>query len=870
MNEFNSSSVVNALKQQAALIGDYVAIYDPVLDALIEFSDCFCEIINLSPPHDSLMQLWINKIQQPSELLKNNLFAVNELNTARLFEYSLNHGDGTEHNIRHTSYAFIDSSGDDKSLILIILRDCGQKNSCPKTLESTDFRKGNNSQLRHMRKAIDAIYKESQVDFIMLAMPCNHKERARSLVAMQNGSFLPEFSYDLAGTPCKLTVNGRICVYENNIQSLFPTDKMLVELSAESYIGMPFFDDNGDVTGFLVLICDSSLHDTSALKKMLETYQPRLNRRLQLYRADQRLFDLKTTNEQFNNEQFSLGAAPSSQELFNWYDLSKEAFNSLKEGIMITDKNSCIVEVNQAFTDITGYSFDDVKGKNPSVLASGLNAKSLYQEMKNALDESGMWEGEIINKTKKGKIYSEWLSIRVVYDANQIITNYVGIFSDLSSHKEREELLYYQANYDPLTMLPNRSLLFFTLAEELEKLKHSSQRLLYLLHFDIKGLAQINENYSYHVGDTLLIETAQRLKRLFNDNTIIARISGDNFVVLFAESETGYSVEKLAQQLLDCIAEPVLIDDLQIAISSNIGIVSTNDSEINTESFYIMAEQALLKAKQKGLNKYFVFDESLQLELRNNWQLEQELALAIDNDEFVLYYQPQVNVVTGKLVGVEALVRWQHPVRGLLAPGYFISMADKTNLIVPLGELILKKACQQINHWQVHCAEKFTVSVNISPKQFALEHTHHTLKNIITKSNIDKSRIILEITEDVLMTSHGDLLDMLRKIEESGIKLSLDDFGTGFSSLAYLQQYPLSELKIDQSFVRSLTSRPESHAIVKAIIAMSKALQLTVLAEGVETIEQRDILAELGCEIFQGYYFSKPLPVDLLHEFILK
>tara|TARA_R110001583_G_scaffold134394_1_gene286073 strand:- start:2000 stop:4597 length:2598 start_codon:yes stop_codon:yes gene_type:complete len=865
MNEQNNSAVCSVIKQHAMFMGDCIAVYDLNEDSIIENTDCFDDIVNIVPKSSDIKVRWLAKIKELSATKKDLLLSSSLVDGGQHFDYLLKNKDGTYHHISQINYLYVI---DNKQLLLIVLHDFDAKPqlSSITAMKFEGWRGADSSQLRHIRKIVSEIYEQTIADFVMIALPTNSAHQAKSLVTIQNDEFLDDLNYDLHGTPCGITVSGKICVHKSEIQSLYPLDTMLVGMGAQSYAGVPFFNDNGEVFAYLVLISQSCLEKHDHYRDIIAKYQSKLNRRLQLYIADQHLSEL--TGQHFDSAQFSLGAAPSSNELIQWAELSAEMFNTLKEAIFITNKENIITNVNHAFTSITGYDARDVIGQKPDILSSGVHDGEFYLQMDESLEKHGMWEGEITNKTKQGRLFTEWLYIRVVYDNNQQVTHNIAAFSDISVHKEREELLYYQANYDPLTMLPNRSLLFFSLADKISSLDGD---VLHIMHLDLKGLARINENYDYNAGDSLLIETSRRLKRILPEDAFIARISGDNFIIILDEDvEDNCFAETMAEKIIDAVAQPIQLQELSINICSNIGIASCSDATESVDNLYSMAEQALLKAKSKGQDSFFTFDEKLQLELRNRWLLEQELALAIIEDQFVLFYQPQVDAKTHKLVGVEALVRWLHPTKGLLSPIHFIPLAEQCDQIVALGNLILNKACQQISFWSKQYSEKFNVSVNISPRQFALEHAHHTLNNIIESYDIDKSWITLEITEDVLMTEHIDLLEMFDNMRKNGIELSLDDFGTGFSSLSYLQQYPLNELKIDQSFVRSLGSKPESQTIVKAIIAMAKGLDLKVVAEGVETKKQMDILTSLGCDIFQGYYFAKPIPADELASFIKK
>lgn len=857
-------TTLSMLKTHALSIGDCVAIYDPSLNAFIEYTLCIEEIIGIDSQTNDIVRLWFSKLTNLNFAEFRKLFELSHIGSLQTLEYNIVQDNGLEHSIKHLSYSLLNEANE--SVILIILRDYNAVNKRASTLKVVDWHQNDSSQIRHMRKIVKSIARESNADFVMIATPENNKTSATSLVAMESGAFLAPLDYDLKGTPCELTVSGKICIHKNNLKKLYATDDFLIKMDAESYVGVPFFSEKGHVNGFLIIINKTAISNEESYNDIIDKYQPMLNRRLQLYIADQQLEGYK--NGRFDHSQFLLGSTPSSENLLDHPSLSSYAFNNVKEAIIIADENSTIIQVNKAFTDITGFSLDEVKGKNPRILSSNKHDSLFYKEMYLALEQDGIWEGEIVNKTKQGQLYTEWLNIRAIYNHYQELTHYIGIFSDISTDKEHEALLYFQANYDSLTSLPNRSLLFFTLAEKIEKLSIDTHSTLFLLHLDLNGLSRINENYSYAVGDGVLLNVTRILKKLCGNSATIARISGDNFIILLNITDTKVVEFSLANTLIHAIAQPMDINGEKLKITSNIGIVSTKNAELSTDNFYSCGEQALLRAKFEGVNLSRVYDEDLKKEMKNRWLLEQELNTAIENDEFELYYQPQMNAKTNELIGVEALVRWQHPSRGLITPNYFIALAESCALMVPLGNLILQKACAQIKYWQQNYTKKFTVSVNISPKQFSVEATHHYLKRIINESAIDKSRIVLEITEDVLMTEHSDLLGMLNDFQRDGIELSLDDFGTGFSSLSYLQQYPLNELKIDRSFITTLGTKPENQTIVKAIIAMAKGLKLKVVAEGVETQQHRDILSNLGCDIFQGYYYAKPLSVDNLEPFI--
>ncbi|WP_371374171.1 putative bifunctional diguanylate cyclase/phosphodiesterase [Thalassotalea aquiviva] len=860
------------IKEHAIALGDCVCVYDCIADKIVEYTYCFEDILGISPMARGIGAKWLANMKSQDPSLKQQVLSFNNSSILQSFEYEVQSNDGVVHYIRQVNYPYIDVADTQTELLLIVLRDCSHEYKVNPLKTTKDWRKEHSSQIRYMRPIVAHIHHQCESDFTMLAVPDEEKNSAYSLVAIQGDCFLDTIDYELKGTPCEVTSDGHICTHKKDITERYPEDEMLVNMGAQSYIGVPFFDNNGQVSAYLVIIKKVPLQNFDECRQIIDSFQPQLNRRIQLYFSDQRLAWLgnnKGSFLSFDQQQFALGTAPSTKELASWSSISEQTFNSIKEAVLISDANNKIIHCNKAFTDITGYTLNEVLGKDPGILSSGYHDATFYQKMGQSLQDNGFWEGEIINKNKAGKTYSEWLLIRVVYDENQQRTHYIAVFSDISKHKEKEELLYFQANYDPLTMLPNKSLLFFTLAEVLAKLQENSENLICLMHIDISGLARINENFDYYMGDAVLVETAKRIKEVVNnDDVMLARISGDNFILLYPEIDGETDVIPIADQICQNIALPMQIDDVALSIKSNVGLAVTSNSDLTPEALCSMTELALFNAKMSGANKVSMFDEQQQSVLKDNWCLEQDLAVAISEDQFELHYQPQIDRVSGKVIGVEALVRWQHPDKGLLSPHYFIHLAEQSEQIIELGNLVLSKACQQIKLWNSQLEEPITVSVNISPRQFAQECSTDTMANIITESGVDYSCVILEITEDMLMADHSDLLETLNNLKAMGLQLSLDDFGTGFSSLSYLQQYPLSELKIDRSFVKNISNNPESLSIVKAIVSMANSLSLKVVAEGVETAEQMNILDNLGCDIFQGYYYAEPMKSERLVEFI--
>ncbi len=543
-----------------------------------------------------------------------------------------------------------------------------------------------------------------------------------------------------------------------------------------------------------------------------------------------------------------------------------------REGMMITDPEGNIVRVNKAFSEITGYNGDDVIGKNPRFLASGRHDKHFYQEMWRAIIAEGSWRGEIWNRRSGGEIFPEWLTITAVKNDLGKTTHYVSTLTDISELKQHEERIHNLAFFDPLTHLPNRRLL----QDRLEHAIATSQRQRHLgalLFIDLDDFKTLNDNRGHHIGDLLLIEVAERLRNSVREQDTVARLGGDEFIIVLeglniSRNEAAAHARQIAEKILTNLNQVYLLEQREYFNTPSIGICLFGDVSVPTDELLKQADQAMYHAKAAGRNTLRFFDPEMQSMAAQRFALQHELREALQQQQFKLFYQPQTNTA-GHVIGAEALIRWLHPQRGMVSPLEFIPLAEDSGLIVPLGNWILETACQQLVQWSKEStAAHLSIAINVSARQFQQHNFVEQLQQILTRTGADPHQLKLELTESMLVDNPEDITTKMDALKTHGIKFSLDDFGTGYSSLSYLKRLPINELKIDKSFVNDILTDPNDAAIARMIIRLAQSMELKVIAEGVETKEQRDWLEQEGCFKYQGYYFGRPMPVEKFDEYI--
>ncbi len=545
------------------------------------------------------------------------------------------------------------------------------------------------------------------------------------------------------------------------------------------------------------------------------------------------------------------------------------AFDS-PSGMVITNARGVILKVNQAFTRLTGYSAAEALGRNPAMLKSGRHDELFYQRMWGALKEKGWWQGEVWNKRKNGQIYAELLTITAILTPAGKLTHYVASFTDITEDKHAEAEIHRLAYYDALTHLPNRRLLQDRLDQALAAAARSGGHGA-IFFIDLDNFKALNDTRGHEVGDRLLVEVAQRLRASVREGDTVSRLGGDEFVVL-AEAlaadanEAAALARKIDRQLREAMAPAFVLDDLPYHCKLSVG-VCIFAQEDSVEELFKRADLALYQAKNAGRNSLRFFDPAMQAAMESRSALEVDLAEALDLDQLHVYYQPQYDIAR-QAVGVEALLRWQHPERGMIAPGEFIPLAEDTGLILPIGLWVMENACALIRQWAGDArSERLEVSVNVSARQFRRPEFVAEVRAVLAGSGANPQRLKLELTESLVLENVEDTVAKMQAIKALGVHLSMDDFGTGYSSLSYLAQLPLDQLKIDQSFVRNLPGAGKDETIARTIITLGRELEMDVIAEGVETEAQREFLEAHGCHAYQGFLFSRPLPLAELSLF---
>ncbi len=541
-------------------------------------------------------------------------------------------------------------------------------------------------------------------------------------------------------------------------------------------------------------------------------------------------------------------------------------FENTAEAITITDTDNRIIAVNQAFTRITGYKEEEVLGCNPSLLNSGRHDEAFYQTMWRSIKETGHWRGEIWNRRKSGEIYPELLTVNTVKNDAGEITHYVGIFGDISALKETESKLEYLAHHDALTGLPNRLLLNDRLAHAIKRAARGKNQVA-VLFLDLDRFKTINDSMGHPQGDRLLQLVATRLSKSLRAEDTIARLGGDEFVLVIEELKSRQDVALVAENILALFGRPFQLDEREVFIDASIGIGIYPEDGADSDTLLRNADAAMYRAKSEGRNTYQFYIEALTAEALERLTLESSLRRALERDEFRLFYQPQFSLVDGALVGAEALIRWFHPEMGLVSPAKFIPLAEETGLIVPIGEWVLQEACSQQRSWQQAGWPPLKIAVNLSARQFHKPGLVKVIANILEKTGIEPAWLELELTESIIMRDAEATIRLLKELHQMGLEISIDDFGTGYSSLSYMKRFPIHKLKIDQSFVRDISTDKDDAEIVASIIALAQSMNLRVIAEGVETEEQLRYLVARGCHEAQGYHYSRPVPPEEIEQF---
>lgn len=658
----------------------------------------------------------------------------------------------------------------------------------------------------------------------------------RTLAVWADDHIADNFSYDLQGTPCQDVLNEDIELVCTAAAEDYPEDKLLTQMGIASYFGAPLKSPSNQILGIVAVMGNHAMAPQAWNKPILGLYAKHIAAELE-----------RTT---------------SQEELI----LAESVFNESVQAIIITDKDGTILRVNPAFTRITGYSSDDAVGQNPRLLSSGRHDQEFYQTFWSSILNMGYWQDEIWNRRKNGEVFPTWQTITAVRDKQKNICQFISIFSDITEKKVSEEHIFHLAHYDIVTGLHNRA----SFQELLEKAIIHAQRnkeQLALLYLDLDNFKHINDASGHAAGDMLLKHIATRMTDLMREEDIIARLGGDEFVILLSNINTSQNAARIAGKVLSELANPILLDNIEVVVTGSIGISTYPADGTDTASLLKNADVAMYRAKKNGRNNFQFFTSEMNAQAEERLILESDMRKALEKHEFVLHYQPQADLQSGEIIACEALIRWQHPDRGLIPPNVFIPVAEDSGLINPLFDWIIHTACKQHQLWRQSNLPAMRIAVNMSARQFTNQKLLlSTVKKAIEDSAIDPQYLELEITESIIMDNIDVTINTLQALRDMGIKLSIDDFGTGYSSMAYLKRLPLDKLKIDQSFVCDITTDPDDAIIVQTTIALGHNLHLDVIAEGVETQQQLQFLKDNGCDEIQGYYFSRPVAADELAE----
>lgn len=591
------------------------------------------------------------------------------------------------------------------------------------------------------------------------------------------------------------------------------------------------------------------------------------------------MFDYKKNDDEMGSLIYRLNSlVEKNLEFANNLYLFEEVFLHLKQMILISDKNNNIVFINKEFEKTYGFSLAEVKGRSLEVFKSAKTEVNENKTLWTSLTQQKSFQTTTWHKNKLGKKFPLDLNFIVLKNSSGSVINYISIFSDISEQVENEKKSWQQSNLDNLTGLYNRQYLIKTLNKDLETAKRN-KLLLALLVIDVDGFKLINDLQGHDAGDKLLVHVAKLLQANVRETDTVSRLSGDELVVVLSSVANIYDVKKVSSELLSAITVPILINDIETSVSASIGIAvcSVDNANCSVDGLIRQADVAVHKAKSLGKNRVEFYEQSMQKDMANIVNIHKELLRAIKNDELRLYYQPVIEVSSGLITGAEALVRWQHPKKGLLFPDSFIVIAEEMGSIVQLGKWVIDKSHRQGVEWKESALfgenKKFQININVSPQQCS-----DNFKTILEQlAEIKEQNELLgmddflqiEVTESMLFNDSENLINKFNEIRGLGFKLLIDDFGTGYSSLSYLKKFPINKLKIDRSFIKDLETDKESRPLVEAIISMSHALKIEVVAEGVETQYHKDLLTNLNCEYMQGYFYSKAVPAKEFEKMIL-
>jgi diguanylate cyclase (GGDEF)-like protein/PAS domain S-box-containing protein len=538
--------------------------------------------------------------------------------------------------------------------------------------------------------------------------------------------------------------------------------------------------------------------------------------------------------------------------------------------VIATDLEGKVLYWNRAAEETYGWSSGEALGRRSRDLTVPKESLEKADEVVSELRAGRTWSGEVLLRRKDGSYVPVFVTVTPLFDARGDLAGMIGVSSDISERKALEAELERRASHDPLTGLPNRHAFVERIGQALRRTRRKqNSRKVGVLFMDLDGFKTINDSLGHEAGDRLLVAVAECLRNRLRTEDVLARFGGDEFAVLLEDTAGTSEAIRVAQRIAEDLREPFTVDDFQVSVNTSIGItLGTAQAKDDPERMLREADSAMYRAKEEGPGRYAVFDPAMQARAQKRLELEAELRQALEQGEFVLYYQPEVSLHDGKMVGIEALLRWQHPQRGLLQPSAFMPLAEETDLIVPIGRWVLEEACGQAKRWEEErpLASPMTMEINLSSKQLRRQGLVRTVEEALTRADLEVHTLALDMTETVLIRVSEDNTQALDALKEMGVRLGLDDFGTGYSSLSYLKRFPVDRVKVDKSFVKGLGENATDTALVRMIIDLCHTLGVEVLAEGIETSDQATLLRDMGCDMGQGYYFARPLRAEELAE----
>ena len=683
-----------------------------------------------------------------------------------------------------------------------------------------------------------------QADFVFVGLLCNRGTYVQTVAAQAHGQQAENFCYPLADTPCEKVVQEGVWLELTDAPVRFPRAAMLAETGVDSFAGVSLKDAAGKTIGVLGVLHSKPITYPETVLALLNVIAIRCSGELQRMKAEEEL------------------------------RLAATAFDT-HEAILITDRDANIIRVNRAFSEITGYTAEEVIGRNPRLLNSGIHDEGFFAAFWSALLTEGQWQGEVWNRRKNGEVFPQMQSVTAVRDGSGKTSQYVSAFLDISDQKKAEMEIQRLAYYDTLTNLPNRRLLMERLHQEVSSAARH-QCCGALLFLDLDNFKTINDALGHSTGDVLLKQVAERLSSSVRTEDTIARLGGDEFVVLLPELDSNSDAAAklalaVAEKIRNAIGATFDLLGREYQTSTSIGITLFPQANSDPDELLKQADAAMYQAKASGRNDIRYYLPEMQVMADARLAMEKDLRHALDCKEFCLYYQPQFDH-RRTLIGAEVLLRWRHPRRGLVSPAEFIPVAEDTGLVVAIGEWVLLHACEQFRRWMDEglVAPGMEIAVNVSPRHFHRAEFVDQLLGILEKTGMTPDRLVLELTEGIVVENIGETIEKMRALKAHGIHFSIDDFGTGYSSLAYLKRLPINQLKIDRSFVQDMCGDLNDRVIVETIIAMAQHLRLDVIAEGVETEEQLHFLERNGCKAYQGFHFSQPVSEEAFREFLDK